>query len=76
MKLENVRYVEGAHQTYPQWNEISAERTMKLQKFNQELLKQGYTTKAINIACKDNALYWIIVNDKGVCELELYGYLE
>lgn len=33
MPTENVKFVEGAHQTYPQWDDITIDMTKKFKEF-------------------------------------------
>ena len=75
MKNTNSEYVRGAHKTYPQWDEITTERTERFKEFHADLRNQGYEIKAANIAVKDKKMFWILLNDDGGYYLEHYANL-
>ena len=75
MKTTNVKHVNGAHKTYQQWHEITAELTEKFKEFHADLRNRGYEIKACNIAMKDKEMFWILLRFDGWYELEHYATL-
>ena len=75
MKTTNVAHVKGAHETYPQWDEVTPERTERFKEFHAELRTLGYEIKACNIAVKDKQMFWILLASDGGYELEHYATL-
>ena len=76
----NMKYVEGANKTYPQWNDEypdAKELMDKFKRFHEILRNEGYNIKAANVAEKDNKFFWILLaDDKENLKLEQYGYIE
>lgn len=72
MRLMRMKYIKGAPKYYPLWNKVTIELQERILTYHEELKKEGYSIKAINIAEKEGRLYWILANEN-TCYLEQYA---
>lgn len=73
----DIKYIENANTTYPQWNIKVTEAIMeKFKRFHKELRDNGYNIRCANVVEKDNKFFWILLaEDNENFKLEQYGYI-
>ncbi len=57
---------------YPQWEMINIDMEKQFKIFHKELQNSGYEILSINIAKKEDILYWILMGDTAPY-IEAYG---
>ena len=63
MKILELEYIKGSHKEYPFDGINIIEMHDMFKGFHKILQNDGYNIKAINIAEKDNGLFWILLDE-------------
>lgn len=74
MKILKLEYIKGSHKKYPFDGINIIEMHDMFKVFHKILQNDGYNIKAMNIAEKDNGLFWILLDEsKKYFKLEHYA---